>query len=90
MLSKKEKDVIVNDFKIGAEDTGSAKVQVALLSKNIVKLTEHFKINPKDFGSKRGLMLMIGKRRRLLKYLLKNDIAEYEDVIKKLKIKKIG
>ena len=87
MLSKKEKDTILKEFQIDPKDTGSAEVQIALLTKNIAKLTEHLKINAKDFSSKRGLLMMVGKRRRLLNYLHQHNTPEYEKVLKKLKLK---
>lgn len=68
-------------------DTGSAAVQVALLSRRIEELTGHLKKNPKDNHSRRGLLLMVGKRRRLLKYLQKNDEKAYNSLVKKLGLK---
>ena len=87
MLSKKEKEIILKDFQNNEKDTGSAEVQIALLTKNVGKLTEHLKVNAKDFSSKRGLLMMVGKRRRLLSYLHKHNKPEYEKILKKLKLK---
>ena len=87
-LLKERKTEVVDNFKIHPKDTGSSPVQIALLSEKISYLTEHFKTHKKDFHSRRGLLMMIGKRRRLLNYLMKTDPPKYEDVISKLNLRK--
>ena len=69
-------------------DTGSPEVQVAILTSEIERLTEHLKEHKHDFHSKRGLLMKVGRRRSLLNYLLKNDVKRYRDIIKKLKLRK--
>ena len=88
VLVKDRKTEIIEKFKAHAKDTGSAAVQVALLTEKINYLTEHFKVHRKDFNSRRGLLMMIGKRRRLLSYLKKYDSKQYETTIKKLDLRK--
>ena len=88
VLVREKKDEIVNNFKVHAKDTGSPAVQVALLSERINYLNEHFKTHKKDHHSRRGLILMIGKRRRLLAYLKKSDAKKYEETINKLGLRK--
>jgi len=88
VLVKDKKTQIVREFKVHAKDTGSPAVQVALLTGRINDLNEHFKTHKKDFHSRRGLLLMIGKRRRLLVYLKKTDHAKYEETITKLGLRK--
>jgi small subunit ribosomal protein S15 len=83
-LSSEVKKSIVQKYATHEGDTGSPEVQVALLSQRINDLTEHMKANKHDYHSQRGLLLMIGKRRRLLKYLQKEDIARYRQLIKSL------
>jgi small subunit ribosomal protein S15 len=78
----------MREFKVHAKDTGSAAVQVAILTARINDLNEHFKDHKKDFHSRRGLLLLIGKRRRHLAYLKKNDQAKYEATITKLGLRK--
>jgi len=88
VLVKEKKSKIIDDFKIHAKDTGSPEVQIALLTEKINYLGEHFKVHKKDYHSRRGLLMMIGKRRRLLAYLKKRDPHKYEETIKKLKLRK--
>ena len=88
VLLKEKKNEVIENFKVHAEDTGSPTVQVALLTEKINCLAEHLKSNKKDFHSRRGLLVMIGKRRRLLDYLKKQDLGKYEETIKKLKLRK--
>lgn len=83
-LSSEVKKSIVQKYATHEGDTGSPEVQVALLSQRINDLTEHMKANKHDYHSQRGLLLMIGKRRRLLTYLQKEDIARYRQLIKSL------
>jgi small subunit ribosomal protein S15 len=79
---------IKNEFKRGEQDTGSVEVQVALLSARIKELTEHLKSHSKDHSSRRGLIMMVNKRRKLLNYLQKKDDARYKDLIAKLGLRK--
>lgn len=78
----------ITDFKLHEKDTGSADVQVALLTQRINHLTEHLQTNKKDHSSRRGLLMMVGQRRRLLDYLQSKDVARYQQVTKKLKLRK--
>jgi len=78
----------IDTFKLHAKDTGSADVQVALLTERINHLTEHLQTNKKDHSSRRGLLLMVGQRRRLLDYLQDTDLTRYQTVTKKLKLRK--
>ena len=87
-LLKERKTEIIEDFKLHTKDTGSAVVQIALLTEKVNYLTDHFKTHRKDFHSRRGLLMMIGNRRRLLAYLKKNDPKKYEETITKLNLRK--
>lgn len=87
-LSVEEKQKIIKGFAQTKGDTGSPEVQVALLTSQIIKLTDHLKEHKKDVHSRRGLLAMISKRRRLLNYLLKKDEARYKEVVNKLKLSK--
>jgi small subunit ribosomal protein S15 len=78
----------IDGFKLHERDTGSADVQVALLTQRINHLTEHLQTNKKDHGSRRGLLVMVSKRRRLLDYLHNVDVNRYQTVTKKLKLRK--
>ena len=82
MLNQEEKIKIIEKSKVHNKDTGSSDVQIALLSEEITKLLLHLKKHPKDFLSKRGLLKMVSKRRKLLKYLQSEDPARYEEAIK--------
>ena len=86
-LSKDAKSAIVGEYKRGENDTGSAEVQVALLTTRIRELTEHLKIHTKDHHTRRGLLKLVGQRRRLLNYLKKTDIDRYRAVIAQLGIR---
>ncbi len=88
MLLKERKSEVIDNFRIHAKDTGSAEVQVALLTEKINYLSEHLKVHRKDFHSRRGLLMMIGKRRRLLSYLKSKNPQRYEETIKKLDLRK--
>ena len=88
MLEKAIKEKIKQDFGRHPGDTGSPEVQIAILTKRIEALGEHFKKFPKDFNSRRGLLKLIGRRRRLLKYLQTKDFAAYQALIKKLGLRK--
>ena len=87
-LSVEEKAQIVNEYKQAEGDTGSPEVQVALLTANINKLQDHFKANGKDHHSRRGLLLMVGRRRGLLKYLAENNVDRYRDLISRLGLRR--
>ena len=87
-LTKETKGNIINQHRIHTTDTGSPEVQIALLSERITYLTEHFKTHTKDHASRRGLLKIVGKRRRLLDYLRTYDVDRYREVISKLGIRK--
>ena len=87
-ILKEKKAEVIESFKVHAKDTGSAVVQVALLTEKINYLSEHLKVHRKDFHSRRGLLMMIGKRRRLLAYLKKSAPKKYEEVLQKLNLRK--
>lgn len=88
MLSKEEKQAIIKEYAIKEGDTGSVEVQVAILTATINKLTEHMKVNPKDFHSNRGLLMMVGKRRSFMEYLKKTDVNRYRALVEKLGLRK--
>ncbi len=88
MLKKEEKENLIKTHQEHKADTGSASVQIGLLSKNIQSLLQHLKKHPKDIHSRRGLLKMVIKRRRLLNYLQKKNPRRYTNIIKKLKLKK--
>ncbi|MDI6758145.1 MAG: 30S ribosomal protein S15 [Candidatus Omnitrophota bacterium] len=85
-IEKKTK--IIDEFKIHSRDTGSAEIQIALLTERINMLGEHFKLHKKDFHSRRGLLILVGRRRRFLDYLKKKDFKKYEEILEKLKLRK--
>ena len=87
MLSEAKKEEIINEYGIHENDTGSAQIQIALLSEKIKQLTEHLKQHKQDFSSRRGLEKMVGKRKSLLNYLKNNDIVSYRELIAKLNIR---
>jgi len=87
-MTKEEKLEIISKYGKDSNDSGKSEVQIALLTKRINDLTSHFDAHKKDHHSRRGLMMMVGKRRRLLDYLAKKDIARYRAVIKELNIRK--
>lgn len=87
-MTKEEKLEIIKKFGESEKDSGKAEVQVALITKRINDLTSHFNTHKKDHHSRRGLMIMVGKRRRLLTYLMKKDITRYRSLIKELNIRK--
>lgn len=89
-LAKEDKENVINEFKMHDTDTGSPEVQIALLTKRILELTEHLKIHKKDHHSRRGLLKMVGKRRSLLVYVKKNDINKYREIIKKLNLREVS
>jgi small subunit ribosomal protein S15 len=87
-IAQQEKRGVVDTFRLHEKDTGSPEVQVALLSQRIEHLTGHFKIHLKDHHSRRGLLKLVGQRRRLLDYLKNNDFARYQSLIGRLGIRK--
>ena len=87
-LTNEEKLDIIKKYGENDKDSGKAEVQIALLTARINKLTDHFSSHKKDHASRRGLMMMVGKRRRLLDYIAKKDIERYRAIIKKLGIRK--
>ena len=88
MIAKEKKQAIIAEYGRCEGDTGSPEVQVALLTARINDLTDHFKANPKDHHSRRGLLKMVGQRRGLLAYLKKNDIERYRSLIERLGLRK--
>ncbi len=88
VLLKDQKHEVIDSFKTHPKDTGSATVQIALLTAKINYLSNHFQAHKKDFHSRRGLLMMIGKRRRLLSYLSKKDPKKYQETITKLDLRK--
>ncbi len=87
-LKKEAKTAIMAEFKLHEGDTGSPEVQIALLTTRIKEITEHLKVHKKDFSTRRGLLKMIGKRRRLLNYLMDKDIERYRAIIKALGLRR--
>jgi len=86
-INLKNKKELTKKFGKDEKDTGNVDVQVAMLTQKIAELTEHLKINAKDFQAKRGLLMMVGKRKRLLSYIKDSDLNRYRDLVKKLKIR---
>jgi small subunit ribosomal protein S15 len=87
-LLKEQKSALISEFRRGETDTGSPEVQVAVLTKRIEELTEHLKTHAKDHHSRRGLLQMVGKRRRLLDYLRREDVERYRELISRLKLRR--
>ena len=87
-LTSEKKQEIIKNFAINEHDTGSAEVQIAILTEEINNLTEHFKEHKHDFHSKRGLLKKVGQRRSLLNYLRNKDVVRYREVVKKLGLRK--
>ena len=88
MITKEQKNVVIENNRAHETDTGSPEVQIAILSERIKQLTEHLKSHPNDDHSRLGMYKMVGKRRRLLDYLIKTDIERYRAIIAKLGIRK--
>ena len=88
VLAREKKNALINQYRTHDNDTGSPEVQIAILSERIGELTEHFKTHKKDHASRRGLLMMVSKRRSLLDYLRKSDTERYKEVIQKLGIRK--
>lgn len=84
MIDKEKKQAIIEEFKVHGADTGSTEVQVAILTARIRELTEHMRVHKKDFHSGRGLLIMVGKRRKLLSYLKDRDFTRYQNLIQHL------
>jgi len=87
-LKPEAKKAIMAEFKLHESDTGSPEVQVAMLTRRIADITEHLKVHSKDFSTRRGLLILIGQRRRLLDYMKRKDINRYRTIIKALGIRK--
>lgn len=87
-MTKERKNEILATYARTEKDTGSAEVQIALLTERINELTEHLKVHIHDEHSRRGLLIMVGKRKRLLKYLESKDVERYRDIISKLNLRK--
>lgn len=88
MISQEKKEQIIKEFGRKEGDTGSPEVQVAILTQRVNELTEHLKQNPKDHASRRGLQMILGKRRGLLRYLEKTNIESYRNLLQKLGLKR--
>ena len=88
MLAREQKTEVIHRYRRDESDTGSPEVQIAILSERIGDLTEHFKTHKKDHASRRGLLMMVSRRRRLLDYLKEYDTERYKSVIQKLGIRK--
>ncbi len=87
-LQKEKKQEIIEKFRLHEKDSGSPEVQIALLTERINSLTQHFKNHKKDFGSRRGLLKLVGRRRKLLDYLKNNRIESYRKIIEELNLRK--
>jgi small subunit ribosomal protein S15 len=83
-----DKTATITEHRLHETDTGSAEVQIAILSERIRHLTEHMKVHKKDFHTQRGLLMLVGRRRRLLDYLRRNDVERYRSIIAKLGIRR--
>ena len=88
MLSTEDKQQLIKDFQLKKNDTGSSQVQVALLTERIRGLTDHLRRHHKDHATRRGLLMLVGKRRRLLRYLARENTAKYREVIGKLGLRR--
>lgn len=88
MLTKQKKQEIIGDFETHEGDTGSPEVQIAILTKRINELTEHFRLHCKDHASRRGLLKMVGTRSALLKYVKNKDVKRYQKIISRLGLRK--
>jgi small subunit ribosomal protein S15 len=87
-LLKEQKSALISEFRLGETDTGSPEVQIAILTKRIEELTDHLKAHAKDHHSRRGLLQMVGKRRRLLDYLRREDVERYRTLISRLGLRR--
>ena len=86
MLDANKKKRVIEKFKVHPTDTGSPQVQIAILTEEIKELTEHLRTHKKDFSSRRGLIKKVGERRRLMKYLKREDAKQYDELMAKLKV----
>ncbi|NLX84873.1 MAG: 30S ribosomal protein S15 [Synergistaceae bacterium] len=84
MINKEKKEQLIEEFKVHDTDTGSTEVQVAILTTRIREITDHMRIHKKDFHSRRGLLIMVGKRRKLLQYLKDRNFNRYQTLIQRL------
>ena len=87
-FEKTEKEAVIQEYHVHPKDTGSPQVQVAILTERINQLSNHLEDHPKDNHSRRGLLMMVGKRRKLLNYLRLNEKEQYEELVGKLKLRK--
>lgn len=87
-LTKTQKTELITEHRRSDTDTGSAEVQIAVLSKRISDLTEHLKLHKRDHASRRGLLMLVGRRRRLLEYLRREDIGRYRDIVARLGLRR--
>ena len=87
-ITAERKQELIKEFAVKKDDTGSPEVQVAILSERITNLTEHLKTPKKDFHSRRGLLMMVGQRRRLLDYVKSKQVTRYEDLVKRLGLRR--
>ena len=87
-ITAERKQELIKEFAVKKDDTGSPEVQVAILSERITNLTEHLKTHNKDFHSRRGLLMMVGQRRRLLDYVKSKQVTRYEDLVKRLGLRR--
>ena len=87
-ITAERKQELIKEFAVKKDDTGSPEVQVAILSERIANLTEHLKTHKKDFHSRRGLLMMVGQRRRLLDYVKSKQVTRYEDLVKRLSLRR--
>ena len=87
-ITAERKQELIKEFAVKKDDTGSPEVQVAILSERITNLTEHLKNHKKDFHSRRGLLMMVGQRRRLLDYVKSKQVTRYEDLVKRLGLRR--
>lgn len=87
-LTQEAQQAILKEYGNNDRDTGTTEVQIALITKRIQNLTDHFKIHKKDHNSRRGLLKLVGKRRRLLSYLRRKDVERYRNILKKLELRK--
>lgn len=88
VLSGEDKRQLIEEYKLHESDTGSPEVQIALLTHRIANLTEHFKVHKKDHHSRRGLLILVGKRRRLLNYVKNKDVQRYRNIIDTLGLRR--
>jgi len=87
-LTKEKKEMLIKEYRMHDKDTGSPEIQIALLTERINQLTEHLKKSSKDFSSRRGLLKLVGKRRRLLDYLKDTDLDGYRKIVEQLSLRK--